>query len=69
MYMRNKTIFIENVSRFTPSPDGVSFTDSSETSFFIEMKDLVRLYGGSKFHLEKTVDWEKFCNGLFEKEK
>lgn len=59
-------IFLERVVRFSPMEYGVDFTDESETNFHISIQDLVRLYEGTKFQMEKKgIDWDLFCNNLF----
>lgn len=70
MKTQNGRIIIERVVRFSPTYDGVSFTDESETNLYMSIKDLIRLYEGTKFSLEgRGVNWEKFCNELFNLEK
>lgn len=59
-------IFLERVVRFSPMEYGVDFTDESETNFHISMQDLVRLYEGVRFQMEKKgIDWGPFCYNLF----
>lgn len=66
MHTSNGRIVLEDSVGFLPSVDGVSYTDITGTKIHIPMKLLVRLYEGSKFHLEREgLDWERFTNSLF----
>lgn len=69
MKTQNGKMIIESVVRFNPNAEWLSFTDESETQFWISIKDVIRLYEGTKFNMEKSgIDWEKFCDKLFKPE-
>lgn len=62
------TIILEDSSRFSPGAEGVTYTDVTEASVFIPYPLLIRLYEGARHHIEHNgLDWERFCDGLFEK--
>lgn len=70
MKTQQNTIILEDSIGFSPTPHGVNYTDISGTRIHIPISLLVRLYEGTKEHMErKGVDWVKFCDSLFNKEK
>ena len=68
MKMQNGRVILEDAASFSPTSIGVDYTDINGNKVHIPIKLLVRLYEGSKFHHERTSDfeWCEFCNGLFE---
>ena len=61
------TIILEDCEGYSPTTEGVSYTDITGTKIFIPMKLLIRLFDGTKDHLERTgVDWEVFVKNIFE---
>ena len=69
MKTRNDTIVLEESSGYSPTVEGVFYTDISGARIFIPMRVLVRLHDGAKNDLErKGVDWEQFCTSLFRKD-
>ena len=67
MRTSNSQIILEDCKGYSPTTDGVSYTDMAGTQIFIPMKLLVRLFDGTKEHLERTgVDWEVFVKNIFE---
>lgn len=66
MKTEGNMIVLEDSARFTPFTHGVEYTDVSGARVYVPMKLLVRLYEGTKYNFEKKVDWDDFCNSLFE---
>ena len=67
MKINNGVIYLEDSVGFRPNHYDVGYTDESGNRVVIPMKLLVRLYEGTKYHHEKIgINWEEFCNKLFE---
>lgn len=70
MKTKNGVIVLEDSTSFSSIEDGVGYTDISGTKFFIPMPLLIRLYEGTKYTFKKRgIDWDDFCESLFEEEK
>lgn len=64
----NNTIVLEDCSGYSPTVDGVFYTDITGVKIFIPIKLLIELHDGTKEYLERNgIGWEPFCNELFEK--
>ena len=69
MHTNNHMIVLDEVTGYTPTEIGVTYTDTTNTTVFIPITVLVRLYEGVKFNIERNdIDWTKFCDGLFKEE-
>ena len=66
MKTENNVIVLEDAIKYSPTKDGVNFTDVTGTKFHIPIKLLVRLYEGTKFHMERNeIDWDRFLDDVF----
>lgn len=64
----NNTIVLEDCSGYSPTVDGVFYTDITGVKIFIPIKLLIKLHDGTKEYLERSgIDWKYFYNKLFEK--
>lgn len=63
------SIVLEDSTGYSPTVDGVFYTDISGTRIFVPMKVLIRLYEGAKYDIErKGYDWAAFCASFFEED-
>jgi len=63
-------IILEDCASYSPTLEGVGYTDITGTRVFIPIKLLIRLSDGTREYLERRgTDWETFCENLFENEK
>lgn len=69
MKIEKGIVELEDASSFYPTTPYVSYTEVGGTKVIIPMRLLVRLYEGSRYHIGKQQDWDKFCGSLFEDKK
>jgi hypothetical protein len=67
-----KIVELTDATGYSPTLTGISFTDSEGARCHISAKMIVRFYEALKYHLEYSVpelNWENYCNSLFENKK
>lgn len=66
MKIRGSLFVLEAVDGYSPSFDGVNYTDINKTKVFIPMKVLITLYEGARDDIERRqVNWEEFTSAFF----
>jgi len=61
-------IILEDCASYSPTSEGVDYTDITGTRIFIPMKLLIRLSDGTREYLERRgINWETFCEDIFKK--
>jgi len=67
MYSKNGAIIIEEIMSYSPGAKETFMRDQTGIQFMISNKDLIRLYEGLKYTVEKTLkkNFDEYCNSLF----